>query len=422
MTSNTSDRYEAEPDNERTPRSQSASGNSHGRLLQFSLLSTSSLTVMAGATISPSLPAMQGHFSDVEESALLVRLVLTLPALFIALFAPIAGWVADRFGRRRLLFIATILYGISGTSGFFLDSLPLLLVSRAFLGMSVAGVITSATALISDYFQGPARARFMGFQAAFMGFGGVLFLVAGGLLSEWSWRGPFLVYSSAFIMAPAVFFSIYEPERSHGYSRALPDDPEKLHLPVIVFLLLFAFAGMVAFYLIPVQLPFFLESKFGAKGAISGMSIALATLVSSICSLNFGFVRRRFSHLMICVLICFFMGVGYVVFGSASHMIQVWIGLAICGLGFGMLMPNLNLWTAAVTPEAFRGRVLGALGAAIFLGQFFSPIITEPLRNGGELHQLYEGAGLALLLGGLGIVILNIVRKSRRRRPAGSET
>tara|TARA_Y100001954_G_C15813243_1_gene606208 strand:+ start:1501 stop:2676 length:1176 start_codon:yes stop_codon:yes gene_type:complete len=379
------------------------------------LLAASSLTVMAGATMSPSLPAMQSHFHDVPDVAYWVKLLLTLPALFIALFAPVAGWVADRFGRKRLLFLTVLLYGLSGTAGFFLDSLTAILISRAILGMSVAGVITSATALISDYFHGPARARFLGFQAAFMGFGGVVFLLAGGALSEWSWRGPFLVYASALALVPLVAFSVFEPDRKSGYSKALPDDPQSLHLPVIGFILFFAFSGMVVFYLIPVQLPFFLEERFGAAGFITGASIALATLVASICSLNFAHIRRRFSHLMICVLIYGFMGIGYLIFGSAGSILQAWAGLIICGLGFGMLMPNLNLWVAAVTPEAFRGRVVGALGAAIFLGQFFSPVITEPLRGAAGLDLLYEGAGLTLLVAASLIFGLGLVRKHRKR-------
>ena len=194
--------------------------------LRFSLLAASSLTVMAGATMSPSLPAMKKHFLDVPDVAFWVKLLLTLPALFIALSAPLAGWVADRFGRKRLLVLCTILYGISGTAGFFLDSLVSILVSRAVLGISVAGVITSATALISDYFHGPERARFMGYQAAFMGLGGVVFLLAGGALSEWSWRGPFLVYSFAFFLAPIAALAVFEPERKHGYESAFPGDPE----------------------------------------------------------------------------------------------------------------------------------------------------------------------------------------------------
>ena len=50
------------------------------------LLFISTLTIMSGATISASLPGIAARFADVENVALLSRLVLTLPAVFIALF------------------------------------------------------------------------------------------------------------------------------------------------------------------------------------------------------------------------------------------------------------------------------------------------------------------------------------------------
>lgn len=67
-------------------------------LRKATLLCLAALTVMAGATLAPSLPALENHFVDTANSELLTRLVLTLPALFIALFAPLAGVVFDRFG------------------------------------------------------------------------------------------------------------------------------------------------------------------------------------------------------------------------------------------------------------------------------------------------------------------------------------
>ena len=55
------------------------------------------------------------------------------------------------------------------------------------------------------------------------------------------------------------------------------------------------------------------------------------------------------------------------------------VGLLIGGLGLGVLPPNLNVWVASITPSAKRGRALGGLTMALFLGQFFTPIITQPL-------------------------------------------
>jgi MFS family permease len=101
-------------------------------VLRGTLLAVSSLTVMAGATISPSLPAIQAHFADVPAVDVLVRLVLTLPALFIALGAPLAGVLVDRWGRKPLLVVCVLLYAAAGASGVYLDALtPILIGGRS---------------------------------------------------------------------------------------------------------------------------------------------------------------------------------------------------------------------------------------------------------------------------------------------------
>lgn len=87
--------------------------NSNSLAIKATLLFTSTLTVMSGATIAPSLPAMQEYFADVPNSALLVRLVLTIPALFIAIGGLFVGQLADRLGRKPLLIGSTALRNLS---------------------------------------------------------------------------------------------------------------------------------------------------------------------------------------------------------------------------------------------------------------------------------------------------------------------
>lgn len=133
--------------------------NPNNWITKLTLLLASSLTVMAGATVSPSLPAMQQHFAstiaDPDLRTTLVKLVITLPALFIVIGSLIAGLIIDRFGRKPLLLITAILYGFAGSSGLYLESLPTILIGRALLGL--AGVMVSATTLIADYYSGAAR-------------------------------------------------------------------------------------------------------------------------------------------------------------------------------------------------------------------------------------------------------------------------
>jgi MFS family permease len=93
------------------------SSNPNSPLVKATLLLTSTLTVMAGATIAPSLPGMQEHFADVPNAEYWVKLILTIPALFIVIGAPIAGIMVDRIGRKPLLAAAVLLYGVAGSSG-----------------------------------------------------------------------------------------------------------------------------------------------------------------------------------------------------------------------------------------------------------------------------------------------------------------
>ncbi|MFT5047407.1 MAG: MFS family permease, partial [Porticoccaceae bacterium] len=52
---------------------------------------------MAGATIAPGLPGLLAHFSDHPDAEYLTRFILTIPGLAIAISAPLAGYLADKF-------------------------------------------------------------------------------------------------------------------------------------------------------------------------------------------------------------------------------------------------------------------------------------------------------------------------------------
>ncbi len=78
--------------------------------VKTSLLLVSSLTIASMITISASLPDMSAHFSDLPGGPALVKLSLSLPALFIALTATLAGAFIDRAGRLKLLGAALVLY------------------------------------------------------------------------------------------------------------------------------------------------------------------------------------------------------------------------------------------------------------------------------------------------------------------------
>lgn len=373
---------------------------------------------MSGATVAPSLPAMKQHFetaiTDVDLRTTLVKLIITLPALFIVIGSPIAGLIVDRFGRKSLLLITAMVYGLAGSSGLYLESLPAILLGRAVLGLAVAGVIVSATTLIADYYSGPARAAFMGLQAGFMGLGGVLFLTLGGVLAQQNWHYPFGIYLFAWLIVPLIFAFVLEPDsaereldNSSEANIGVASDAAQPSLPIGVMAIVYGLTALsqIAFYLIPVQLPFLLEQLVKALPSQSGMAIALCTLFSAIASLTYGKLKQRMEFVAFLPMIFGLMGIGYLLIGQSSNWSQVLAGLAIAGMGLGILMPNMSVWLSTAVPDAIRGRALGGLSTAMFLGQFLSPIVTQPLTKTLGLSGTYAATGGGLVVVALGFAI-----------------
>ena len=363
----------------------------------ITLLFTSSMTVMAGATISPALPQIQQFFQNEPNSEFWVKLLLTLPALFTAIGAPFAGMIIDRFGRKPLLIGAVTLYGLAGGSGCVLSSLTGLLIGRAFLGLAVGAIMTTSIALIADYYLGPKRNQIMGTQAAFMGYGGVVFLTLGGFLADIGWRIPFLIYLSAFAILPLVIFCLTEPNVESDRNSILAEDVEaKLPVGTIALIYTLTFLTMVAFYMIPVQLPFYLKSLGQVSNAQTGIAIAASTLASAIVSMRYGSIKTHLSFPGVLICLYLLMGLGYVTISLAKSYPVVVMGLIFAGSGLGLLLPNMNVWLNAKTPIASRGRVLGGLTTCMFLGQFCSPIVSQPIAQQLGLGVTYGVTGFAL--------------------------
>ncbi|MDZ7600169.1 MAG: MFS transporter [Hoeflea sp.] len=368
---------------------------SAGPLATATLLGASTMTIMAGATIAPSLPAMAAHFGEGTELG--VRLLVTITALAIAVAAPLSGLLGDRAGRMRVLFASVAVYVLAGSAGLVLDDLLALQISRVVLGFAVAGVMTSVGALIGDLYEGPARDRMLGFQGAAMGFGGVIFLGLGGILAGIGWRGPFAIYLLPLVLIVLIPLALggTRTAGAGGDSRA-PAGPS-LPLGTLALVCTAAFIGMIGFYAVPVQLPFLLAERGNGSPVFSGAMMAGLTLVSALTGLGYGWFAARMPLRMLAVSACapLAIGLGLIWLGSGPS----YLGLAAVGFGMGLLIPTLSRWLLSVTPPRARGRVMGALTTAIFAGQFASPLILAPvISRSGLASGFLAASALALFV------------------------
>ncbi len=353
------------------------------------------MTVLAGAIIAPALTEMAAYFENASD--VLIKLIITMPALIIAVFGAVMGKLSDKLGRKNLLLISLVIYGIGGCSGYFIDTIEWLLVSRAVLGLGVAGIMSIATTLIGDYFKGSERGKFMGAQASFMSIGGMVFLLLGGFLADMNWRFPFTVYVTAFILLPFVMWIIYEPQKVASTESSASGI--KLDRKTIYLVYFLGFAGMAFFYMIPTQIPFLLEERLEVSNTLKGLAIAIATITSAVSSINYSKIRRRYSYRKVFILTFLAMGLGYVLVAWFSVYTGILIGLAIAGLGLGMLLPNSNLWLMELAPIEKRGSIIGGMTSMFFLGQFVSPLIAALAINAFNLTvAFYLAAGLMIIL------------------------
>lgn len=285
--------------------------------------------------------------------------------------------------------------------------------------------MTTVTTLISDYYSGVQRAQFLGLQATFMGFGGVVFIMLAGLLADLNWHAPFLVYALALAIFPLALRAIHEPLRTRVAppptraapppTRAEPPPTRAEPLPMLSIALIYGIImlAMIALYLAPVQLPYFLEA-LGSSGTETAIAISAITFFAAWSSLLFRWLSVRLDVPSILALGLLLFGIGFVILAGANSYAQVFIGLMISGFGLGQSNPVLILWLSRIAPETARGRLMGGLTMALFLGQFLSPLVSAPVIAASSLNTMFALAGAALL--GLAALVIVAGRFAVRGR------
>ena len=66
------------------------------------------LPIIAITAMGPAVPALIKYFAEDPEARRLVPAMIGAPGLAMAIFAPFAGLMVDKFGRRRLLLASTL--------------------------------------------------------------------------------------------------------------------------------------------------------------------------------------------------------------------------------------------------------------------------------------------------------------------------
>lgn len=377
------------------------------KLTLLTLLLLAMTTSMSNVAIVTMLPHLKDHFNNVENIEIYSRLMLTLPSLVIAFLAPFLGHFIFRFGKKKSVLIALFFFSLFGSAGLYLETLESLLISRAFFGVCVATLMIVSTSLVGDYFKEEDRHKFMGYQSAFMGFGGIFFVMGGGFLSDINWRLPFGIYLIGIVLLPLALYNLKEVK--------IEDDKDSQSIHVnsnMLFIYFLAFFFMLIFFILPTQIPFLIIEKFQASGSLAGTIIATAFFCNALGAITFSKLKTRFNFSTIYLICLFLMSVGFSLVGLIDNVHLFFITSPILGFTGGIMMTNVTAWMLSKTSHEKRVKSSGYFTSAIFLGQFLSPVLFHPIiDNMSDIQNFFSLIGAFLFV--IVFVIIVISKKSK---------
>ncbi|MGO4892752.1 MFS transporter [Flavobacterium sp. W21_SRS_FM6] len=374
------------------PNTSQTAQTRHGVILTLAAV----MPAMAIISLVPVLPLLTQEFASVEGVEFLVPIAMTIPALCVALFSPIAGLLSDKTGRKSLLIMSLIIYAVIGLVPFFLTELPHIIMTRVVLGIAEAVIMTVATALIGDYFQGKARERWVAIQIASVSLSAIILIAVGGLLGEvLGSRGPFLLYLLALPIALLCAIVLFEPVK---HLRTAVSHSAKFPIKTVLPLLFTTlFVGLI-FYTIIVKLGVILQLVGDVSPAVIGGIGAAANIGVALGSVTFSKLKGASGPKLVCIGLLL-ATLGYVGASLSISLLVTSASLFVACFGCGMLLPTMLTWILSLLPDNVRGRGTGLWTGVFFFGQFAAPIAVAALQNKmGSLEAvLMLIAGLSLI-------------------------
>ncbi len=365
-------------------------------------------------------------------SKLALSPLLSASLIGLALGALVAGPLADKLGRKIVLVVSVVAFGVFSLACAYADSIATLTVWRFLTGLGLGAAMPNATTLLSEY--APARRRGLLVNLMFCGFS--LGAAGGGFVSaavipEFGWRSIFIIGGimplalAAFLLLlpESIRFMVIREwpvqkiktvlRRIAGIQEVeatrftLTEDQSGIHsspLAVILspryrtgtlMLWLTYFMGMLVYYLMTGWLPTLIKD--------SGMTLREASLVSAVLpiggtlgALSFGWLMDRMNPHVVVGTAFFFAGISVWSLGQVVGNITYLTVLTFStGLFIGGAAISMSALAASFYPT--QGR---ASGVAWMLGMGrFGGVLGAVV--GGTLLQI--GLNFASILGLLAI-------------------
>ncbi len=336
------------------------------------------------------------------------------------LFAPVLGWLSDRYGRRPVLLLSLLGSAFGYILFAFAHTLLGLFVSRIAAGI-MGGNIGAAQAVIADTTQGPERARGMGLVGMAFGLGFIFGPAIGGFAVHLGEAAPGLVATGLSLAAFAwAYFRLPETRKEGSAVRELrvfsPASVARVFSrPVAGPLLFCALLTTSAFSALEATFSQFLHSKYLFTSTAVAWSFVIVGLTSA--AVQGGLLRRvvpRFGEAPLIAGGALLVVAGFTTLLFVPPRLILFPAIVVLSAGTGLLNPCLMGLVSRATDPSEQGETLGVFQSMGSLGRIVGPFVGENLFLRQGPASTYGGAATLY-----SIVFLIVAFGLLRTKPSG---
>lgn len=349
----------------------------------FQVLMLANITPAMGAgLLSPILDSLIGPFGATPASIGLLMSALTAPAIVMI---PLAGLIADRYGRKPVLIASLLLFGTGGIGLALTTDFRVALVLRGLQGIAFGGIAPVIITSLGDIYDEATEATAQGIRFAGSGTSLTVFPLLAGALVIIAWQLPVLLYGVAIPLAAIVYRWFDEPMApsqddtvaadGSGTTQlaALVDLVTRRHVLAMVIARGFPegiWIGVLTYNSIVVV------RILEGTPAQAGLLVALGSLTYAIAASQAGRITARFeSRLNPLVFATLCLGVGFGAFVSAPSIVLAVVGVVIAGVGFGLSLALYRSIITGLTGATLRAGLVGLAEGTGRVNATLTPIV-----------------------------------------------
>lgn len=372
-----------------------------GKLRVFAVYAGAALGPLGGGVVAPMLPQIA---DSLHASTSATTLSVTAYFVPFALVQLVSGTAGERWGRRRTVLVAYLVYLIASLLGALAPNIALLLLVRAVMGTANAFISPLLLSGLADMVPPRRLSRAVGLLASCQAAGQSLAPLLGGVAATANWRWAFVgVAAAAGLLALAPPPGGTRPGAQAPRLSTLVN-PRMGLLSVAAFVSYFGAAGL------PFLVSLHAEEHLGIRPDLTGVALLGFGLTGLLLGASWGSLSDRFGARR-CGGIAAALTAVLVALTGSTHSLPT---LVLCWTGAGVAYSMLNVCLQNLTVREVpsnRGGALSAVSAFRFGGAAVAPVALLPLYHAAPPVAFITGGG-SLLLASAGLAAL--------RSPSGS--